>query len=117
MAKLKPQTVDEPRLSSPELRELKPKTDTARFLHRSDADDEQPEPELSPELAQIYFTRSDVLRVLGNVHGDTLDRWRRRGQAPPQTVLPGRRVVFAKESFYEWMKNREQKPVRQRRGR
>ena|ERR1035438_3027487 len=118
MAKLKPQTVDEPQLS-PELREPKPKTNPARFLHRADADDEQPEPELAPEFAAIYFRRVDVLRIL-NVHSDTLDRWRRRGDAPPSTTLPGRQVVFAKKSFFAWAENREQQPRRvrsQRRGR
>jgi hypothetical protein len=119
MAKLKTQTVDEPQLSSPELRGPKPKTDPARFLHRADADDEQPEPELSTELAELFFTRRDVLRVLGNPHPDTLDRWRRRGVGPPSTLLPGRQIVFSKTSFFQWMKEREQqpKPVRQRRGR
>lgn len=79
----------------------------------------EPELALSPELSEIFFTRGDVLRMLGDkekkLHPDTLDRWRRRGIGPPQTVLPGRRIVFSKISFFEWMREREQQPKRVRR--
>ena len=76
----------------------------------------EPELSLSPELSALFWTRSELLHILG-VHQDTLDRWKRNGIGPPQTVLPGRRVVFSKISFVEWMREREQKPKRVRRGR
>jgi hypothetical protein len=69
---------------------------------------------LSPELAELAYTRAQILRILGNVHPDTLDRWKRRGIGPPQTVLPGRVVVFFKDSFHEWLRNREPKPKARR---
>jgi hypothetical protein len=74
---------------------------------------DEPE-ELSPELKERFFTRADVLRILGNPHPDTLDRWKRAGIGPAQTVLPGRQVVFSQDSFWQWMKNREQQPRRSR---
>jgi predicted DNA-binding transcriptional regulator AlpA len=76
---------------------------------------EEEEP-LSPELAAVAYRRSEVLHILGNIHSDTLDRWRRKGIAPPQTTLPGRQVVFFKDSFHQWLRNRESKPKAARRG-
>jgi hypothetical protein len=69
---------------------------------------------LSPELAAVCWTPQDVLRILGNIHPDTLDRWKRRGIGPPRTVLPGRRIVFFKDTFNEWLRNREQQPKSRR---
>ncbi len=80
-------------------------------------DETQPEAPLSPELAAIYFTRAELLRVLGNVHSDTLARWQKRGIGPPQTVLPGRQIVFSKTSFFQWTREREQQPKRVRQSR
>jgi predicted site-specific integrase-resolvase len=73
---------------------LKPKTD------------EEP---LSPELQQIAYSCPEILKILG-IHYDTLQRWRKRGIAPPHTTLPGRKVIFFKDSFVQWMRNREQQP-------
>lgn len=70
---------------------------------------------LSPELAAIAYTPQQILRILGDIHEDTLERWKRKGIAPPRTVLPGRRIVFFKDSFHEWLKNREQQPKATRR--
>jgi hypothetical protein len=65
---------------------------------------------LSPELAEHYYTPQQILRILNGIHPDTLARWRVRGIGPPQTVLPGRQIVFSKASFFQWMKDREQQP-------
>lgn len=68
---------------------------------------------LSPELAAHFYTRPEIIDIL-KVHADTLARWRARGIAPPQTVLPGRRIVFSKSSFQQWLQEREQ-PTRKAR--
>jgi hypothetical protein len=77
---------------------INPKTDTDQ------------EPELSPELTELYYTPQQILRILNGIHPDTLARWRIKGKGPPQTVLPGRQIVFSKASFFQWMKEHEQQP-------
>jgi hypothetical protein len=64
---------------------------------------------LSPELQQLAYTCPEILKIL-DIHYDTLQRWRKRGIAPPRTLLPGRKVIFFKDSFVQWMRDREQKP-------
>ena len=73
------------------------------------------EAELSPEFRKNSFMRTDALRIL-DIHADTLDRWRRRGLAPPETTLPGRQIVFPQEAFFAWAKEPKQ-TRRARRGR
>jgi len=69
--------------------------------------------ELSAELRELVYSRPDMLRIL-DVHADTLDRWDRRGCAPPKVVLPGRQIVYFKDAFVKWMRDRQQQPKRVR---
>jgi predicted DNA-binding transcriptional regulator AlpA len=63
--------------------------------------------ELSEQLREQAYSESEVLGILG-ICPETLERWHRRGTAPPKVVLPGRRIVYLKTSFNEWLKSREQ---------
>ena len=72
------------------------------------------EPQLSPELQEIAHTRAQVLRIL-DIHAETLARLERKGLGPPRAILPGRVVIYFKDSFHEWLRNREQQPPKRRR--
>jgi hypothetical protein len=65
---------------------------------------------LSPELAELCYTPQRILRILNGIHPDTLERWKRRGIGPPRSVLPGRRIVYFKDTFQQWLRNREPTP-------
>jgi hypothetical protein len=75
------------------------------------------------EVSSLFFTRQDVLAALASLSGKrsisrkTLERLEQRGEGPPKTVLPGRLVVYRKDSFHEWLRGFERTPHRARRSR
>jgi hypothetical protein len=75
------------------------------------------------EVAGQYYSVPDVLAALAALSGKnsvsrkTLERLEARGEGPPRTVLPGRFVVYRKDSFHEWLQTFEASRHARRNGR
>lgn len=59
-----------------------------------------------------YFDEDQLAREI-DLSKRTLKRWRVERVGPPWTRV-GRRVVYRKEAVREWLRQREQRPARER---
>ena len=64
-------------------------------------------------IPEGYYSEEQVAALLGKAVSSLRgDQSKRKG--PPKTKL-GRKVIYSKESFEEWLKQKETKPINRRR--
>jgi len=71
---------------------------------------ERPMTDTTPGLLADYLSEHELAKQIG-VTPRTLQRWRRRREGPPFTIL-GRDPLYRVDGFRAWLLAREIQPVR-----